>query len=513
MPQSAMPEFDETIAYAAETTGDAEVFDEVEEMELASQLLEATSDAELDQFISGLVGRATRSLGQFARSQAGRAIGGLLKQTARRALPFIGRTVGGHFGGDTGSRVGAQAAVAAGRLFGLELEGLSAEDQEFEVARRFVRFGGNAARRASRVAQRSRTRPRAAARIAAKRAARRLAPGLLRPIPKVLRPAAPAAAAAAAAAPGGGGNGGGGGAASGGADAAPEPTDTTPSPPESATTTVTANGGRWVRQGPHTIVINCSPSASTTDAAAAPPSEPPPATEPTEGSDAKEVTVHDIDRTLTELDTELDAFETDQFELDGESDMELDTEYASDFEAPFDEVEELDLANELLSVASEEELDLFIGKALGSAFKKIKRVAGKFVRPLGKVLKGVAKQALPFVGGALGSFIPIPGVGTAVGTALGGALSKALEAEMEGVAPEDREVEMAKRFVRVAGAAAQQVAAAPSNANPVETAKQAVAAAAQQQVPSFASARGAGSLRGRRGRWVRRGSKIVVMGV
>ena len=36
-----------------------------------------------------------------------------------------------------------------------------------------------------------------------------------------------------------------------------------------------------------------------------------------------------------------------------------------------------------------------------------------------------------FVGGALGSLLPIPGVGTAVGTALGGALSKAHELEQK----------------------------------------------------------------------------------
>jgi hypothetical protein len=236
--------------------------------------------------------------------------------------------------------------------------------------------------------------------------------------------------------------------------------------------------------------------------------------EPQDGSDAKEVTVHDIDRTLTELDTELDAFETDESELDGEFDTEQDTEYASDFEAPFDEVEELDLANELLSVASEEELDLFLGKLVGGAFKKLKKVARGFARPLGGILKGIAKKALPFVGGALGSFIPIPGVGTAVGTALGGALSKALETEMEGVAPEERELEMARRFVRVAGTAAQQVASAAPGADPVATAKQAVTAAAQQHVPSLAtSGGGVAGGRAHRGRWVRRGSRIIVMGV
>ena len=95
-----------------------------------------------------------------------------------------------------------------------------------------------------------------------------------------------------------------------------------------------------------------------------------------------------------------------------------------EFEAPgpFGEAEEIALAMELLSVASEEELDQFLGKMFKGIWKGIKKIA----KPLGGVLKGIAKTALPFVGKALGSFIPIPGVGTMVGGALGSAVAKAL---------------------------------------------------------------------------------------
>lgn len=88
-----------------------------------------------------------------------------------------------------------------------------------------------------------------------------------------------------------------------------------------------------------------------------------------------------------------------------------------DLESPFSEAEEIELAAELLSISSEEELDQFLGKLFKGAWKGIKKVGkfvGKVAKPLGRVLKGVAKAALPVVGGALGSFIPIPGVGTAV---------------------------------------------------------------------------------------------------
>jgi len=130
-------------------------------------------------------------------------------------------------------------------------------------------------------------------------------------------------------------------------------------------------------------------------------------------------------------------------------------------ESPFNEAEEMELAMELLAVASEEELEQFLGnvfKGVWKGIKKVGSVVGKVAKPLGGVLKGLAKQALPFVGGALGSMIPIPGVGTMIGRAAGTALSKALEMEFEGMELEQQEFEMARRFVRIAGSAAQQAA-------------------------------------------------------
>lgn len=130
-------------------------------------------------------------------------------------------------------------------------------------------------------------------------------------------------------------------------------------------------------------------------------------------------------------------------------------------ESPFNEAQEMELAMELLAVASEEELDQFLGNVFKGVWKGIKKVGstiGKVARPLGGVLKGIAKQALPFVGGALGSMIPIPGVGTMIGRAAGTALSKALEMEFEGMELEQQEFEMARRFVRIAGSAARQAA-------------------------------------------------------
>jgi hypothetical protein len=225
--------------------------------------------------------------------------------------------------------------------------------------------------------------------------------------------------------------------------------------------------------------------------------------------------MHDIDRTMTEIEPEMDEFETGEFESD-----EFEFEGETDLESPFEEFEEMEYAAELLSIQSEEELDQFLGKLIKRAGRGLGKI-GKVFRPLGGVLKGLAKKALPFVGGALGSFIPIPGVGTAVGSALGTAVSNALEAEFEGLDPEDQEFEMAKRFVRVAGAAVKQAANADSDTDPQAAVKSAVTAAARRHVPNLgnvmrngASPSGAGVSGSRRsGRWIRRGRKILLLGV
>jgi peptidoglycan hydrolase-like protein with peptidoglycan-binding domain len=189
-----------------------------------------------------------------------------------------------------------------------------------------------------------------------------------------------------------------------------------------------------------------------------------------------------------------------------------------DLESPYSEAEEIELAAELLSISSEEELDQFLGKLIKGAWKGIKKVGsfvGKIAKPLGGVLKGVAKAALPFVGGALGSFIPIPGVGTALGSALGGALSKALELEFGELAEEEQELEMARRFVRIAGTAAMRAAKADPYADPEQEIQSAIMTAARQQVPNLPDIPGTGpALQGmtRQQRWVRHGNRIVVLG-
>src|SRR5690242_2469341 len=131
------------------TGGELEVpLHESQEMELASELLEVNSEAELEQFLGNVFTTVGNAAGQFVRSDTGRALGGILKDAARQALPVVGRAVGDYVSPGSGDQ-GARIAQAAGSLLGLELEGLSPPDQEFEAARQFVRFASAATQHAA----------------------------------------------------------------------------------------------------------------------------------------------------------------------------------------------------------------------------------------------------------------------------------------------------------------------------------------------------------------------------
>jgi uncharacterized protein (DUF697 family) len=151
-------------------------FNEVTEMELASELLSIQSEMELDQFLGKLFKKAVGAAKNFARSSTGKALGGMLKGLAKKALPIAGKALGSFIAPGIGTAIGGAIGTAASNLFELELEGLSAEDREFETARAFVRFAGNSAKRATSTRA---ANPSSAARTAIVNSARRYAPGLL----------------------------------------------------------------------------------------------------------------------------------------------------------------------------------------------------------------------------------------------------------------------------------------------------------------------------------------------
>ena len=196
----------------------------------------------------------------------------------------------------------------------------------------------------------------------------------------------------------------------------------------------------------------------------------------------------------------------------------------------FGEAEELELAFELLNVRSDQEWEQFLGdvfKTIGKGVKAVGSFAAKHVLPVvGTALKQIAKTALPIAGGALGSLIPIPGVGTALGSALGGAVAKALEMEVAGVNPEDADIERARRFVRLTGSVMREIATAPSSASPEAVARAALVHAVTRHLPEAAYAMAAmptmqmaspsaaySEPTGQSGVWRRHGRHIVVEGL
>jgi len=162
-----------------EFEGESEHEGEAMETELASELLEVGNEAELEQFLGKLIKKAAGAAKNFARSSAGRAIGGFLKSAAKKALPIAGTALGNMIVPGLGGAIGGKLGSLASGMFELELEGLSNEDKEFELARAYVRFANDAVRKAARNPN-HRFQPRRIARAATISAAKRFAPGLLK---------------------------------------------------------------------------------------------------------------------------------------------------------------------------------------------------------------------------------------------------------------------------------------------------------------------------------------------
>lgn len=110
--------------------------------ELAARLLDVVSEPELDAFVGRLV---AETAGSRLPAETGRALAASLRRTAERTLPTLTVALG-----DEGRPAGPAAAQTAARMFGVELEGMSPEDRDFEIARRFVRFAQAKAAQAAR---------------------------------------------------------------------------------------------------------------------------------------------------------------------------------------------------------------------------------------------------------------------------------------------------------------------------------------------------------------------------
>jgi hypothetical protein len=170
--------------------------DEAEVMELADELLSVGNDMEMDLFLGNLfktvsksLGRVGRNANRFLRSPQAKMIAQTVRSAARQALPIAAQAAGPALGAAlTATGYGAPFAPAAtalapgainalGSMFGLELEGLSAEDQEFNLASQLVRFAQDATRKV--LTAPPGMAPQQAVQRAVTSAAQKYAPGLL----------------------------------------------------------------------------------------------------------------------------------------------------------------------------------------------------------------------------------------------------------------------------------------------------------------------------------------------
>jgi len=200
--------------------------------------------------------------------------------------------------------------------------------------------------------------------------------------------------------------------------------------------------------------------------------------------------MHQLDHALGEFEAGIDALESNEFEFENEG--EFPGELSGEQETVFDEVQEMELAAELLQVQNEEEMEQFLGSLISKAGSAIGKIAKSPIgHALGGALKNVAKTALPIAGAALGNMV-LPGVGGMIGGKLASAAGGLFGLELEGLSPEDREFEVARRVVRLAGESVRQATAQPPYGHPEKIAKDAVLAAAVKHSPGLASRASAG---------------------
>ena len=161
-----------------EQGGTGGLLSEAEEIGLASELLEIDNEAELEQFLGGLISKIGRAAGGLIKSPVGQALGGILRGIAKKALPMAGGALGSMIAPGVGTALGTQLGSAVSDMFELELESIPQDAAEFEVARRLVGLTAAAASHAAQAP--AGASPRTVARDAVAEAAREYAPGLHR---------------------------------------------------------------------------------------------------------------------------------------------------------------------------------------------------------------------------------------------------------------------------------------------------------------------------------------------
>jgi hypothetical protein len=167
--------------------GEVSPLSEAQEVQLASELLEIGSEQELEQFLGNIFKSVARGVGGFIKSPIGQALGGILKNVAKKALPVVGGALGSFVAPGIGTALGSKLGSMASGLFEVELESLPQEQAEYEAARRLVNLAVTSAAHAAQARPPAGVNPQTVARAAVASAARTYAPGLYRSMMQTLR--------------------------------------------------------------------------------------------------------------------------------------------------------------------------------------------------------------------------------------------------------------------------------------------------------------------------------------
>jgi hypothetical protein len=115
-------------------------FSEAELDELATDLLQVRDEAELDQFLGTLLGKAAKAFGRFVKSPAGQALKGILKDAVKAAVPVLGGVATSMF------PAGAIGTVLGGAIKSeLDWEGVPGDSQDIAAAKKLIAIAGRAA--------------------------------------------------------------------------------------------------------------------------------------------------------------------------------------------------------------------------------------------------------------------------------------------------------------------------------------------------------------------------------
>lgn len=114
---------------------------EDEQMSLAAELMEVSSEDEFEDFLGDLISKGAQAVGSFINSPTGQALGGVLKGAAKQILPIAGQALGAALGGPAGAQIGGQLGSGASGLFEAEAE---MEEREWEAANTFLELAADA---------------------------------------------------------------------------------------------------------------------------------------------------------------------------------------------------------------------------------------------------------------------------------------------------------------------------------------------------------------------------------